>query len=246
MFNLAELGVSGINHFGLATNNLDASLKDLLQIPGSRLLRGPGENQTQKVRFAFVDTGRGVIELLEPIGHDSPIKRLVATGGGVYHICFEVDSIDILHDELSKSEGNWVVSPTPDPAFDGRRIAFLMDKNLGLIEFVESRPTFTVQPEKLLDDSELNKRADASQPRALSLDDTYTKVLRLVAGILQVDESEINQESGIGSIEQWDSLASLQIISQVESVFNLKIPALEIGNLVTLRSIVSYVQKAGL
>jgi acyl carrier protein len=237
MSSFADLGVSGINHFGLATNNLEEALYFMLQIPGSRLLRGPGDNHVQQVRYAFVDTGRGVIELLEPLSQESPINRIVAAGGGVYHVCLEVESIDAVEKHLAHRERSWVVAPIPDPAFDGRRIGFVLDENLGLVEFVETRPVFSENPNRSIENAHTtNTYAHESGER----DKLLASVIEIVARVLSVDASKVNEDTGLASSPDWDSLAQLQIITQVESFFAKKIPSSEIANLSDVRSIVSY------
>ena len=242
MFSFNDLGVLGVNHFGLATSDLDAALDSILQIPGSRLLRGPAENHVQQVRYAFVETGRGVIELLEPLGSESPITRIVSTGGGVYHICFEVDSMDEIERHMSMESRSWVVAPLSDPAFDGRKIGFVLDENLGLIEFVESRPLLvgrTVNPIKNTSTAKksnfVNEESDRKALSAIVID--------IVARVLVLDPTEVDETTGAGSTLNWDSLAQLQILVQLESIFSINVPAIEIGNLSNVGSIIAYLEK---
>ena len=112
-------------------------------MPGSKLLRGPGENIQQKVKYAFIQLSNGsVVEVLSPLTKDSPITRHVINGGGFYHVCFAVDNINNSLQLAKKNGATIIVKPIKDVAFDGRYISFIMHPDHGLIEFVEMQPLF--------------------------------------------------------------------------------------------------------
>ncbi len=54
------------------------------------------EDPIQKVKVAFLSTnsGGGQVELVEPAGEGSPVSRFLALGGGLHHLCYEVDDLD--------------------------------------------------------------------------------------------------------------------------------------------------------
>ncbi|MGL6540776.1 VOC family protein [Aeromonas hydrophila] len=72
-------------------------------MPGARLWKGPSVNTAQDVRYAFVQVSGGVtFEILAPLSEKSPIRGHLSRGGGVYHICYAVDDIDIALDIAKK------------------------------------------------------------------------------------------------------------------------------------------------
>ena len=79
------------------------------------------------------------IELIEPIGNDSPVKTFLEKGGGFNHICFEVDDLSKTIDKIIKEGGRLIVSPVE--GFEGKQIAFVLlnmkKTNFNLIELVE-------------------------------------------------------------------------------------------------------------
>jgi len=94
----------------------------------------------QRVRVAFfkpVDTRNPVYELVEPAGADSPVTNFLKRGGGLHHVCYEIDDLQAgLGD--AKSSGYVMVSPPkPAVAFGGRRIAWICSKNRLLVELLE-------------------------------------------------------------------------------------------------------------
>jgi methylmalonyl-CoA/ethylmalonyl-CoA epimerase len=131
-----------LDHTAVTTPDLQQTLREYLSLEGSKLLKGPGENVTQKVNFAFVELPNGsVVEILSPIkGTKSPILEHVKAGAGVYHFCYAVQSIEHAVQVAEKLGASILVSPIEDVAFSGRKVAFLFSKFLGLFEFVEAFP----------------------------------------------------------------------------------------------------------
>ena len=91
------------------------------------------------VTTVFVDLGNTKIELLEPLGEDSPIAGFLAKNpkGGQHHICFEVESVaEAIED--AKSEGAAIIGE-PRIGAHGTLMIFIHPKNSNgcLIELME-------------------------------------------------------------------------------------------------------------
>ena len=97
-------------------------------------------NSVQKVREMFISDGHTVIELLEPDGESSPIAGFLKRNraGGLVHLALDVDNLEATLREIENSGGKVVLEPTPDIAFQGRRIAFAV-LNGQITEFIERR-----------------------------------------------------------------------------------------------------------
>jgi methylmalonyl-CoA/ethylmalonyl-CoA epimerase len=81
------------------------------------------------------------LELVAPLGEDSPIARFISRKGeGIHHICFEVRNIEQSLEELRR-KGIRLVHERPVPGAAGRRIAFIHPQSLGgvLIELIEKK-----------------------------------------------------------------------------------------------------------
>jgi len=94
----------------------------------------------QNVRVTFF-AGRNItdplIELVEPGGDDSPVTRFLQRGGGLHHLCYEVNDLEG-HLEFCRSVGNAIIRPpVPAVAFGGRRIAWAVTRKRLLVEFLE-------------------------------------------------------------------------------------------------------------
>lgn len=81
--------------------------------------------------------GNPVIELVEPEGNGSAVHKFLQRGGGLHHLCYEVDSLEA---QLAWTRANRdliVRQPQPAVAFDGRRIAWVYTRNKLLVEYLE-------------------------------------------------------------------------------------------------------------
>jgi len=99
------------------------------------------EDRCQKVKVAFLSTGDSdtLIELVEPNAADAPVRRFLAeTGGGLHHVCYEVDELDR---ELAatRTRGGLIAKrPMAAVAFGGRRIAWIITAEKLLVELLET------------------------------------------------------------------------------------------------------------
>lgn len=95
----------------------------------------------QHVNVCFLEHADGPrMELLEPLDEQSPVTRtLAAVGVSPYHTCYEVEDIDNAIAALRQQRFILVNGPVNARALDDRRIAFMFNKNSGLIELVETR-----------------------------------------------------------------------------------------------------------
>lgn len=98
------------------------------------------DDPLQHVRVCFLDKdGAPRLELLEPLDGQSPVARTLDTVGvAPYHLCYEVQDIEAAVAALRKQRFLLVNGPVPACAMDDRRVAFLFQKNTGLIELVEN------------------------------------------------------------------------------------------------------------
>jgi methylmalonyl-CoA/ethylmalonyl-CoA epimerase len=136
-----ELGFK-LRHVGVAVPSLDPATDTLATLFGYRVISGPFDDPIQKVSVNFLtqsDNDVAEIELIAPLGQDSPITAMLAkSSGGAYHLCFETSDIEqaLVH---AKNNGCIVISgPVPAVAFNGRRIAWIYTKSRQLFELVEA------------------------------------------------------------------------------------------------------------
>lgn len=138
-----------LNHIGLAVRSI-SEVVNSLQPLGLEQITRPEPDPIQKVTACFLATGNKEdvhIELLEPTDGTSPIANFLAKkGGGLHHLCFEVDDIDSVARDLENQGYRLVSSPVECVGYDrsfglGRnaptRIAFFMTSSKLLIELLQ-------------------------------------------------------------------------------------------------------------
>ena len=93
--------------------------------------------KTQRVSIAFILLNGVRIELLEPLGDNSPISRSLRNGTKLLHLCYEVPDLEAAL-ELCKEAGfHRLWRPRPAPLYDNRKVAWVYSKHYGLFELLE-------------------------------------------------------------------------------------------------------------
>jgi methylmalonyl-CoA/ethylmalonyl-CoA epimerase len=83
------------------------------------------------VTTVFVDLPNAKIELLEPLGADSPIAAFLARHpeGGLHHLCYEVEDIAAARDRLVATGARLLGDGEPRPGAHGKPVLFLHPKD---------------------------------------------------------------------------------------------------------------------
>ena len=130
--------IKKIDHIGIAVRDLDAAVAVWEATLGMRHV-ATEVVEGEKVRVAKLAAGDDVVELLEPTSDDSPISGFLARrGGGIHHICLEVDDIETTLARL-KAAGLRLIDEAPKRGAGGAKIAFVHPKSASgvLIELSE-------------------------------------------------------------------------------------------------------------
>jgi methylmalonyl-CoA/ethylmalonyl-CoA epimerase len=121
--------IKGIDHIGVAVNNLDEALAVYEKVLGLKHEKVTVVD-SQKVKVAFLQVGDSRIELLEPVSKDSALGTfLEKRGEGIHHIALGVIGIDDILKKL-KNQGVTLIDETPRAGAEGGRIAFLHPKSV--------------------------------------------------------------------------------------------------------------------
>ena len=132
--------IGRLNHVGVATPSIAQSVALYRDLLGATKIPEPFDLPPQGVRVCFVDTPNSQIELLEPLGEDSPIAKFLAKNpaGGQHHICFEVPDI---HEAKAEMEAKGAkVLGEPRIGAHGTPVIFVHPKDMGgvLVELMET------------------------------------------------------------------------------------------------------------
>jgi methylmalonyl-CoA/ethylmalonyl-CoA epimerase len=128
------------HHFGLAVRNLQQAIPAFGNLFGYELTSGPFDDPIQNVSVCFLSRGNGdpEMELVAPLGPNSPIDRTLRKGGGVYHVCYQVPDIRGAIAHLTGLGSFLLSGPVPAVAFGMREIAWLMTEADLLVELVQA------------------------------------------------------------------------------------------------------------
>ncbi len=113
-----------IDHLAIAVKSLDDALRFYERAFGLRE-NAIEEIADQKTRVAFISMGECRLELLEPMGDDSPVGRfLKRRGEGLHHVCFRVDDIEAEISRL-RTAGVKLIDDVPRRGAEGCLVAFI-------------------------------------------------------------------------------------------------------------------------
>jgi methylmalonyl-CoA/ethylmalonyl-CoA epimerase len=129
-----------LHHVGIVVDQIERYRARYGDYFGLKPISGVVMDTTQQVNVQFLAQHKYAtsVELIEPLEGDSPVRRALEKGGGLNHLCFEVADIAEAVRQAESNGAKCVRAPVPAAAFDGRRIAFLFYRGIGLIEFVEA------------------------------------------------------------------------------------------------------------
>jgi len=135
---LAMVKLINLDHVAIAVHDLDASLSDYRERYQVEPLYRE-EVAEHGVEEAMIPLGGSFVQLLQPLGPDTPVGRFLERHGeGLHHVAYAVASIDSALDHL-KEQGAQLVDESPRSGGRGTKIAFVHPSDLGgtLIELVE-------------------------------------------------------------------------------------------------------------
>ncbi len=130
-----------LNHVAIAVQDVAAASAVYRDALGARV-SGPLALPDHGVTVVFVELENAKIELIEPLGEDSPIAKFVAEnpGGAIHHLCFEVADIFAAREQLKRASVHILGDGRPKIGAHGKPVLFLSPKDFAgtLIELEQS------------------------------------------------------------------------------------------------------------
>jgi methylmalonyl-CoA/ethylmalonyl-CoA epimerase len=119
-----------VNHIALAVPNLAEAAEKYRSVLGASVT-APDALPEHGVSVVFVTLANTKVELLEPLGEDSPIAAFLAKNpaGGMHHICYEVVDILAARDSLVAAGGRVLGDGQPKIGAHGKPVLFLHPKD---------------------------------------------------------------------------------------------------------------------
>jgi methylmalonyl-CoA/ethylmalonyl-CoA epimerase len=127
-----------IDHIGVAVEDIDAAIA--LYESGFEMELAHRETvESQGVEAVLLDVGDGHVELLAPLGPDTPVGKFMArNGAGLHHVAYAVEDIDAALERIAAA-GIRLIDAEPRVGIRESRVAFLHPRSTGgvLTEIVE-------------------------------------------------------------------------------------------------------------
>jgi methylmalonyl-CoA/ethylmalonyl-CoA epimerase len=119
-----------VNHIAIVVPDLAAATAGYRDTLGARVSQ-PQALPEHGVTVVFVELPNTKVELLEPLGDNSPIAAFLEKNpsGGMHHICYEVSDILAARDQLAKSGARVLGSGEPKTGAHGKPVLFLHPKD---------------------------------------------------------------------------------------------------------------------
>ena len=133
--------IGRLNHVAIAVRDIEAASRMYRATLGAEV-SAPEALPEHGVTVVFIALPNTKIELLEPLGSDSPIARFLEKNpdGGMHHVCYEVDDIAAARDRLVSSGARVLGSGEPKIGAHGKPVLFLHPKDFNgtLIELEQA------------------------------------------------------------------------------------------------------------
>lgn len=121
-----------IDHIGVAVEDLDSAIK-LYERSFEMELAHRETVESQGVEAVLLDVGDGHIELLAPLGPDTPVGKFIAKKGpGIHHVAYAVEDIDVALEQV-KAAGLKLIDEEPRTGIRRSKVAFLHPSATGSV-----------------------------------------------------------------------------------------------------------------
>jgi methylmalonyl-CoA/ethylmalonyl-CoA epimerase len=126
----AQNMIGRLNHVAIAVPDLEAASAQYRGTLGAKV-SPPQDEPDHGVTVVFIELPNTKIELLYPLGDNSPIKGFLEKNpsGGIHHICYEVDDILAARDHLKASGARVLGTGEPKIGAHGKPVLFLHPKD---------------------------------------------------------------------------------------------------------------------
>jgi methylmalonyl-CoA/ethylmalonyl-CoA epimerase len=124
--------IGRLNHVAIAVNDIERSSALYRDTLGARV-SPPLPQPEHGVTVVFVELPNTKIELLQPLGDNSPIAKFLDknSDGGMHHVCYEVEDIRAARDRLKEKGARVLGDGEPKIGAHGKPVLFLHPKDFG-------------------------------------------------------------------------------------------------------------------
>ena len=122
--------IGRLNHLAIAVPDLEAAADQYRTALGAKVGE-PQDEPDHGVTVIFIELPNTKIELLYPLGDNSPIASFLEKNpsGGMHHVCYEVDDIIVARDHLLTTGARVLGKGEPKIGAHGKPVLFLHPKD---------------------------------------------------------------------------------------------------------------------
>ncbi|WP_276929320.1 VOC family protein [Herbinix luporum] len=126
-----------IHHIGYLVEDINTATEEFQEL-GYTLKNQVIYDNTRKIYISFLTNNNYLIELIQPTEESPGLSKMLKKNGSMpYHICYETDNLENSIQSLQK-KGYFLIQPCAiAPALNNKKVAFLMNTSVGIIELVE-------------------------------------------------------------------------------------------------------------
>ena len=128
-----------IDHIGVVVRSIEQGIEHWESVFHYRKMTEVVINSRQKVKVVFLCKSNSLtVKLIEPVDEASGVYRFAMKGGGLHHLCFRCNDVNIEIQRLKEMGLRIITPPEPGEAFENQNIAFVY-ANFGLnIELIDT------------------------------------------------------------------------------------------------------------
>jgi methylmalonyl-CoA/ethylmalonyl-CoA epimerase len=122
--------IGRLNHVAIAVKDLEKAASVYENALGAKV-GAPVAQPEHGVTVVFIELPNTKIELLEPLGENSPIAKFLekSPDGGIHHVCYEVEDIIASRDQLKAQGARVLGDGNPKIGAHGKPVLFLHPKD---------------------------------------------------------------------------------------------------------------------
>jgi methylmalonyl-CoA/ethylmalonyl-CoA epimerase len=122
--------IGRLNHIAIAVKDLAGATATYRDVLGTKV-SAPLPQPEHGVTVVFIELPNTKVELLEPLGANSPIAKFLEKNadGGMHHVCYEVDDIIAARDQLTANGARVLGDGQPKIGAHGKPVLFLHPKD---------------------------------------------------------------------------------------------------------------------
>ncbi|WP_031494851.1 VOC family protein [Bryobacter aggregatus] len=132
-----------LHHIGYAVKSIETEAPRFAKLLDATWDGVIYHDPLQQARVTFLSANQALagtpkFELVEGDGEDTPLSRFVAKGGGLHHICYQVDDLAAHVTEMKANGALLIKAAQPAIAFAGKPVVWMFARPQLLLEYIES------------------------------------------------------------------------------------------------------------